>query len=138
MTFHFGCALTVLLTLAGRSADAPENELSAQDIVDRAIERAEWIDKENFEARFSFRMLNESERLDKKGQVEEREERVYENQPIDGAAYMRLVEKDGQPLTEKDLKKERKREEKYRKRLADKSKPDDEDRVAFDEDLVSR
>ena len=51
---------------------------------------------------------------------------------------MRLVEKVGRSLTQKELKKERKREEKYRKRLADKSKPDDEEDVAFDEDLVSR
>ena len=138
MIFNIACALTVLLTLAGTAAGAPEDTLSAQDIVERAIERAKWKDNKNFDARFSFRMFNESEKLDQKGQVEEREERVYENQPIDGAPYMRLVEKDGQPLTEEELEKERKREVKYRKRLANKSQPDDEDRVAFDEELVSR
>ena len=138
MTFHISCALTVLLAIPGTAVGASEDELSAQDIVDRAIERAEWNDSKNFEARFSFKMVNESEKLDKKGRVKEREERVYENQPIDGAPYMRLVEKDGRPLNEKELKKERKREEKYRKRLAAKSEPDDEEHVAFDEDLVSR
>lgn len=138
MTLNIGCALTFLLTVAGTAVGAPEDKLSAQDIVDRAIERAEWKDSKNFEASFSFRMVYESEKLDKKGRVKEREERVYQNQPIDGAPYMRLVEKDGRPLTEKELKKERKREEKYRKRLADKSKPDDQERVAFNEELVSR
>ena len=138
MTFHISCALTVLLAIAGTALGASEAELSAQIIVERAIERAEWKDSKNFEASFSFRMVNESEKLDKKGRVKEREERVYEHQLIDGAPYMRLVEKDGRSLTEKELKKERKREEKYRKRLADKSTPDDEEQVAFDEDLVSR
>ncbi len=138
MTFHIGCALTFLLTVAGTAVGAPQDKLSAQDIVDLAIERAEWKDSKNFEASFSFRMVNESEKLDKKGRVKEREERVYENQPIDGAPFMRLVEKNGRPLTEKELKKERKREEKYRQRLADKSKPHDEGRIAFDEKLVSR
>ncbi len=138
MTLNIVCALTVLLTLVRPAAGAPEDKLTAQDIVDRAIERAEWNDSKNFEASFSFKMVNESEKLDKNGQVQEREERIYENQPIDGAPYMRLVEKDGQPLTEKEPKKERRREEKYRERLANKSKPDDEGRVAFDEDLVSR
>ena len=138
MTLNIGCTLTFLLTVAGTAVGAPEEKLSAQDIVDRAIERAEWKDSKNFEASFSFRMVNESEKLDKKGRVKEREERVYENHPIDGAPYMRLVEKDGRPLTEKEVKKERKREEKYRKRLAHKSKLDDEGRVAFDEKLVSR
>ena len=138
MTFHISCALTVLLAIAGTALGASEAELFAQIIVERAIERAEWKDSKNFEASFSFRMVNESEKLDKKGRVKEREERVYEHQLIDGAPYMRLVEKDGRSLTEKELKKERKREEKYRKRLADKSTPDDEEQVAFDEDLVSR
>ena len=69
MTFHIGCTLTVLLTIAGAATGAPEDKLSAQDIVDRAIERAEWTNSKNFEARFSFRMVNESEKLDKKGGV---------------------------------------------------------------------
>ena len=139
MKFATGCALGLLTILGNGSAlGAPKDELSAQDIVDRAIERAEWKTNENFEARFGFRMLNETEKLDKHGQVEEREEHVYENQPVDGAPYWRLVEKDGRPLTEKELEKERKREKKYRKRLADKSDPKDDERVAFNEDLVSR
>jgi hypothetical protein len=133
------CALGLLFVAP--SHGAPKENLSAQDIVDRAVERAKWKDNENYEAKFRFKIRTQSEKLGKNGDVKEREERLYVNDPIDGVPYPRLVEKDGKPLTDKDLKKEGQREEKFRKRREKKGKDspsDDDDRVAFDEDLVGR
>jgi hypothetical protein len=121
-------------------AHAAERELSAEDIVHRAIEVQKQHEDAGNEVKYDYDLVSVTEKLDKHGEVEKVEEQLYRSHHIEGVAYERLVEKDGRELTDKESAKERKREEKFRKKLkkGEAKHNDADDRVAFDEELLSR
>ena len=88
----------------------------------------------------NLKVLFEEAKLDREGQVKEQEQRLYRNVPIRGVPYSRLEEINNRPLTEDELEDERKRERKFRERLAKGKDPqgEDEQSVHLDEDLVQR
>ena len=119
---------------------AAEPELSAEDIVQKAIEVQKQHEDAGNEVKYDYDLVSVTEKLDKQGEVKEVEEQLYSSDHIEGVAYERLIEKDGRKLTDKEIKRERKREEKFRKKLAkgEAKHNDADDRVAFDEELLSR
>jgi len=121
-------------------AHAAERELSAEDIVHRAIAVQKQHEDAGNEVKYDYDLVSVTEKLDKHGEVEKLEEYLYRSHHIEGVAYERLVEKDGRELTDKESAKERKREEKFRKKLkkGEAKHNDADDRVAFDEELLSR
>ena len=112
---------------------------SAQEIMDRVVERARWIDQHRPALRYNFMQETVIERLEDDGTIREHEERLYRVERIEGEPFLRLVQKNGQPPTGKDLEDEKKREREFRKRLAErrKGKPDDE-AFHFDKDLIGK
>lgn len=118
------------------------SEANVREIVDRAIARAEA--QENATAQFESMMLYIVEFLDSKGAVKKEEKAVYRRYPIFGAVYDELTEKNGRPLTEKELAKEKKQKDEFvrevQKRAARGELPETEDkeRVSFDRDFISR
>ncbi|MEE8585371.1 MAG: hypothetical protein V3T83_11015 [Acidobacteriota bacterium] len=132
----FTTLLIALAPLFAASGDTP----SAEEILRKALQRAEWAEEQNFRGRYRFQYLTSNEKLNGKGQVREKETRLYENIPVNGSAFERLLEKDGRPLTEKERLKERRREAEFRQKLK-RGKPPEEDgnrRMVFDEELASR
>ena len=129
----------ILVAVAVQAA-AAEPELSAEDIVHRAIVAQKQHEDAGNEVRYDYDLVSVTEKLDKQGEVEKVEEHLYRSDHIGGVAYERLVEKDRRQLTDKELEKESKREEKFRKKLAkgEAKHNDADDRVAFDEELLSR
>lgn len=129
-----------VVLVCAESALAAEPEFTADDILQKAIEAQERHEDTGNEVKYDYDLVSVTEKLDKQGDVKEVETRVYRSHPIEGVAYERLVEKDGRDLTDKELEKERKREEKFRKKLAagEAKHNDADDRVAFDEELLSR
>lgn len=127
-----------LLTLAPAAYAAPE--LSADEILARAIEAQKRYEDAGNEVKYDYDLVSVTEKLDKAGAVKDVEEELYRSHHIEGLAYERLVAKDGRELTDKELKKERKREEKFRQKIAkgEAKHNDADDRVAFDEELLSR
>ena len=129
----------IVLAAAVQTAVA-EPELTADHIIQKAIEVQKQHEDAGNEVKYDYELVSVTEKLDKQGEVKEVEEHLYRSDHIEGVAYERLVEKDGRELTDKEIKRERKREEKFRKKLAkgEAKHNDADDRVAFDEELLSR
>jgi hypothetical protein len=134
-------AITSSLLNASGLASQP-TEADVQEIVDRAIARAEA--QEHVVAQFESMMLSVVESLDGKGSVKKEEKAVYRRHPILGAVYDEMVEKDGRPLTEKELAKEKKQKDKFvrevEKRTArgEPPQPEDNERISLDQEFFSR
>lgn len=121
--------------LLGSVGEAP----SVDEILERALQRADWYREERIEHRFTASVLRTSEKLGKDGEVVESEEMLYQALPIDGYLFERLVSKNGRSLSEKEVKEEVKREEEFREKIRNGEDPTrDERSVNFDQKLVNR
>lgn len=138
-----------LLMLMGTGAllaqeATPAVELTADEIVARAIERSERQIEQLVDAEFDARMFSTVDTLNGDGEVTDTETALYRRYGISGALFDELVEKEGRPLSEKERRKERERrddfEDEVRERLADglPPQPDDGRRVQFDGYLMQR
>ena len=80
------------------------------------------------------------EELESDGSVKKREESLYEVFPLDGSRYRKLVQKDGAPLSEKELKAEQARERKHRREAVQRKEQstEGEEEPALDEELTGR
>ncbi len=128
--------MLLTLFLAGSLANAP----SVDEILENAIEVQRLHEEAGNEVKYDYELLSVTEKLDKNGDVKVVEEHLFESRHIDNVAYERLVKKDGKTLTQKELKREAKRERDFRKKLAkgEARHNDAEQRVAFDEELIVR
>ena len=137
-------ALAALVLLPAVAWPASEDPRSvAEAILELAIEAQERHREAGHETAFDYALLSVTEKLGSDGEVKSEESERYASHHIDGHAYERMVERDGEPLTEDELEEEREREREFRegldKRKSGESDADeDEERVAFDEDLVAR
>jgi hypothetical protein len=127
-------ALAALLALPWSTEAEGEDLPAADELVDEVLA---WA-KEQHEAkrRYDFKRLADVELLDKRGKVEEREQRVYRAVQIDGHTYDRLVSIDGEPLDEDELEEEQDREERFREHLAEREKKGD--KPFYERDLADR
>lgn len=144
-----GALLTSPLSLRGQSPAASGAGLgktvlpAVEEILKKAIERARWEQDQKIGGKYTYTQHSTIEELDSKENVRKHEERVLQVFPIDGKPYARLVQKDGKPLSEKDVKLEQERERRFRQRLAERKRKKeqgkkDDDEVDFDEELVSK
>jgi hypothetical protein len=126
---------------AGLAETGVTNDLpSADEVIERALAQAEQRDSQRLEASYKFYSLSKSEKLDKEGKLKKVETRGFLNAPYKGHSYARLIEIDGRPLDRKYKRKEEEREREFRKKV-DKGEPpegSEEERMSFDEELVSR
>lgn len=124
---------------------APADDVSVETIVGRAVERARWAAEQGFESRYACRLRTRIEELDGDGGLDEEKTRTYELVLVNGHPYYRLVLVEGEPLEGKERRREAKREAEFREELAEGQAPeadspedDDDENIAFDEDLVRR
>ena len=139
--YAFLCVTSYVDTaLAGASAEATRSTLFVEQILDRAVDRAAESDRQNLEGSYIFTFVSRVEKLNRNREVEETVEKIFENVPIQSVPFSRLVAKDGRRLTEDERRKEDDRELKFRDRLSEARgrHPEDENRIRFDRDLVSR
>ncbi len=62
--------------------------------------RAVQEDQRDLVSKYRFKVFRVREKLDGQGGLKERDEEVFENVLIQGFPYQRLIEKNGQTLTE--------------------------------------
>jgi hypothetical protein len=138
----FMMASAVLLAPSSSAQTSAPVEVDVHEIVQRAIETARA--QEDAATQFESMMLSIVESLDGEGSVKKEEKAVYRRYPILGAVYDEMVEKDGRPLTAKELAKEQKQKDEFvrevQKRTAsgESPQPEDHQRVTFDEEFISR
>ncbi len=132
----------LLLGPPGVFAQSPPAAPLTEEILKKAMDRAKWSHEQKSEARYTYTQRSTVDELDSKENVKRHEERVHFIFPIDGEPYGRLVEKDGKALTEKEVRLEREREQKFRQRVAERERRKEpekrENDVKFDQELVSR
>ena len=104
-------------------ASAALPSLSADAIMQKAVERAE--SPASHEARPNYLYLKHTvlEDLDNKGRIKDRKEKLFEVSVEAGLSYLKLVKFNGLDLTPAELKKQDAREAAERRRLVD-AKPD--------------
>lgn len=118
--------------------------LTAEEIVRRAVERAERQHDSLVDSEFEATVVSSVESLDADGQVTDTEAALFNQYPLQGALFDEMVEKDGRSLTEKEQRDERKRREKFitevRKRVAQglHPQPEEDPGVRFNSELMSR
>lgn len=118
----------------------PGPEPSEKEILSRALERGLANDKQRADQAYSFRHLRITEKLDKNAQPTQVEKHLYQVVPYGSVRYERLLEKDGEPLSKKEQGAERRKEDKFRRRLEKERKAgkSNDNEVRFNRDLVDR
>ncbi|MCY3777909.1 MAG: hypothetical protein OXH11_18185 [Candidatus Aminicenantes bacterium] len=137
-------AAIVLLAWAGTGnlspGQDPAPQPSEKEILSRALERGLANAERRLVHHYSFRHLLIQEKLDKEARPTRIEKRLYQVMPIGNVRYERLLEKDGEPLSKKEREDERRKEARFRRRLArdgSRGKSNDNE-VRFNRDLVDR
>lgn len=92
---------------------AAAEEPTAQEVLNRALERADAQFEIYSDAQFESSVYSEVRRLDARMEVIDTERERYRQYPVEGALFDELVEKDGRELTSKERKQEAKRREKF-------------------------
>lgn len=142
---HFAAAIfasSLLWASSSSSRTSTPAEVDANEIVQRALESAKA--QEGTVLQFESMMLSIVESLDGEGSVKKEEKAVYRRYPILGAVYDEMVEKDGRPLTAKELVKEKKQKDKFVRKVQERTsrgespQPEDDQRVEFNEEFISR
>jgi hypothetical protein len=145
MRLAIAASLLSLAWPAGAAEDASGTP-TADAIVERALERAERNDEERPEADFRYGLVSTLEKLDAEGAIEERNEKRYRLDLVEGHPFLRLLEIDGKPLSDEDAENAANRERAFREAIRERERsgaePEEprehEDTIYFDRDLVSR
>jgi hypothetical protein len=110
-------------------------------IIDRAVDRAEWIREQKPEAAYRYGITRHIRRLEGDGNLRSEETRTFEVVPLHGVSYRRLIARNGRPLSEIEQGEERKRERAFLEQIKRGQEPNPEvpeDEIKFDAHLVSR
>jgi hypothetical protein len=114
-----------------------------EDVLKKTLERAKWSEEQNLSGRYTFTQRGTLDELDSKENVKRHEVRVSYVSPIDGEPYARLIQKDGKPLSEKEVRVEQERERKFRQRQAERKRKKeqgekDDAEIELNEELVGK
>ena len=149
-----GIALVALVALSanpfGQPSPAPApttqspDTPSVSEIMALAMARAESQDETSAELWFESLILTTVDTLDGDDRVTETLTSLHKRYPLEGALYEEMVERDGEPLNDDDLREEQKRKEEFREEAVaaaesgDAVETDDERQLRFDDDLMGR
>lgn len=133
-----------LLLVACLAPATLAQELTAEEIIDRAVARAEEQQEAQPELGFRARVESIVENLNGDGEVKKTERETYQQYPLEGVLYEELVAKEGEPLSAGDARDERERREEFvedvRERVAkgEEPLPEDENQIEFNAELFDR
>ena len=130
-------------SISGSDTDVAEYP-SAGTIIERVIERAKLQDETGVELEFESLILTTVDSFNGDGQVTKTETALHKRYALEGALYEELVRRNGQPLTDEEIRDEQKEREKFadevreRARRGEEIETNDERQVRFDRDLIDR
>jgi hypothetical protein len=104
---------------AGPAVARAETALSADDILRRAVERAEAPPSSVARPNYAYTKHTVTDELDASGHVKGRKEKLYEVLVESGLSYMKLVQVNGQPLSVEQMRKQQEHEEAERLKMTD-------------------
>ncbi|MBP1610786.1 MAG: hypothetical protein H6Q04_3021 [Acidobacteria bacterium] len=103
----------IIVAAAAGESDTPTGDLSAQAIVDRAINRAEAQHNLLADAKFESQVFMSIQSLDDSGQVTNTELTSYHQYPLHGALFEELIAKDGRVLNAQERNTEERNKAKF-------------------------
>jgi len=112
----------VALSVLGHSGLLAQNALSADQIIQNAVARAQNSSSRPGKGAYTYTKLTVAEELDSAGKVKEHKEKVYQVTFRDGATYAKLVEVNGRAPGQADLKKQAENESNASQMTGSKSK----------------
>ena len=117
--------------------------LSAEDILSRALERAAVQEEEGLELTFEYFVESTAERLDDEGVVTETKTAKLHHYPLEELLYAELIERDGEALDEDALREQHKRKTDFVRKAREHRargeayEPNEMD-IGFDHELMDR
>ena len=134
--FVTAVVLSPVLILASDKPNLPRRE----DVIHRLVERAKvWKDKEESEEKqlsYSERVV--TNKLQADGALKDREEKIYQVEPVNGEPTPKLVQKNGKPPSPSDLKEEQERLRKEREAFQKRKDSGAENTIELNEELVGK
>jgi len=125
------------------SSDEPTS-ITAEMILDRAIERTEAQDESGLELNFESMVLYTVEKLNDDGATTDTETTKYRRYPLEGLLYEELIERNGLALDEDDVRKAEKDKREFieeaRKHAErdEEYEPDEYSSVQFNREMMDR
>jgi hypothetical protein len=110
--------LLFVCLFAGQTTQGQTN-LSADEIMHRAVQRAESIESRSGKPNYTYTKRTLTQELDSKGHIKERKEKLYEMLVDAGWTYAKLIKLNGQNLSAEELKKQEEKEVAERQKLTD-------------------
>ena len=117
--------------------------LSAEDILSRALERAAVQEEEGLELTFEYFVESTAERLDDEGVITETKTAKLHHYPLEELLYEELIERDGEALDEDALREQHKRKTDFVRKAREHRargeayEPNEMD-IGFDHELMDR
>lgn len=111
---------------------------AADEIVQKAVARAQSADARSGKGSYTYTKLTVTEELDSSGNVKEHKEKVYQVNFRNGATYAKLVEVNGHPAAEADLKKQAEDESNARQMTGSKANKGDNRENFLTPEIVAR
>jgi len=132
-------ALALLLCpCVARTGDDPPLP-SAGEVLQKVLATVKNPELRRASAQFRSVQHTTIEKMDDKGRLRDREDRVYEVGPLAGGVYARLVERNGKTLSPADLAEEHERQQRFIERSStQRFGGGDSDRVPLDSELFDR
>jgi hypothetical protein len=120
------------------------NGLTAQEIINHAVAKAEAQYKSLVAAMFESEAVTTTKSLDGDGEVTKTEWTKRRQYPLQGALFEELVEKNGRPLNEKELREEVKKKQDFIREVEQRisrgehPQPESEPGIRFNQEFVER
>ena len=120
--------LVILSALITLFVDQPAKERitgnrspTAHEIIERAVARADTQYESLVDAKFESEVISTIKSLDIDGDITKTVRTKRRQYPLQGALFDELVEKDGRPLNEKELRDEEKRKRDFIREVAERT-----------------
>jgi len=132
----FGVFSLILVAFGTANAQNSAN-LGVDDVIHKAVDRAQVTEKQPDQKDFTYTKVSVTEELDSRGNVRERKEKVYRVYFQKGATYAKLVEVNGKPTGQADMKMQSDNEATTRHVLGD-AKPTKGEKSFLTPEVVAR
>ena len=140
-------AFTLLIMPMGslaKDALSVADNPTAEEIIDLAIARSDAQYESLIDVMFESEKISSIKSLDAEGEVTKTDQIRYRQYPLAGALFEEMVDKNGQPLDEKELGEEKKRRKEFveevEKRISrgEHPQPETEPGIRFNHEFVDR
>ena len=144
LTVALVAGLSVLGVAGSQPAPPDPEDPELREIIDRALERAAWVQDEGFESRYRRAMTRRVQRFDGDGEVTDDETLRYRVEPYRGALFSRLTARDGEPIDARGRREQERRWEEFQVEIDDpgkraaRAREAEENEIRFDEELIGR